>query len=58
MITNIYRIHAYNSIMWGYFQIGFIDFMFKCNSLLDYTNLFCPNDFDKNDKIILNIFSN
>ena len=26
--TNIFRIQAYNSIMYGYFCIGFIDFMF------------------------------
>ena len=25
-ITNIYRIQAYNSIMYGYLCIGFIDF--------------------------------
>ena len=56
MITNIYRIQAYNSIMCGYFCIGFIDFMFKGKSLLDYTNLFSPNDFEKNDKIILIYF--
>ena len=40
IITNIYRIQAYNSIMCGYFCIGFTDFMFKGKSLLDYTNLF------------------
>ena len=27
IITNIYRIQAYNSIMCGYFCMGFIDFM-------------------------------
>ena len=42
VITNIYRIQAYNSVICGYFCIGFIDFMFK--SLLDYTNLFSPNN--------------
>ena len=36
--------------------IGFIDFMLKDKSLLDYTNLFSPNDFEKNDKVILNFF--
>ena len=40
IITNIYRIQAYSSIMCGYFCIGFTDFMFKGKSLLDYTNLF------------------
>ena len=39
-ITNIYRVQAYDSIMCGYFCIGFIDFMLKGKSLLDYTNLF------------------
>ena len=29
IITNIYRAQAYNSIMCGYFCIGFIDFMLK-----------------------------
>ena len=56
MVTNIYRIQAYNSIMHGYFCIGFIDFMLKSKCLLDYTNLFSPNDYDKNDKIILKYF--
>ena len=43
--TNIYRIQAYDSIMCGYFCIGFINFMFNCKSLTDDTNLFSPNDF-------------
>ena len=29
--------------MCGYFCIGFIDFILKGKSLLDYTNLFSPN---------------
>ena len=29
IITNIYRIQAYDSIMCGYFCIGFINFMFN-----------------------------
>ena len=32
IITNNYRIKAYNSIMCGYFCIGFIDFMLKGKS--------------------------
>ena len=39
------------------FYIGFIDFMLKGKSLLDYTNLFSPNDYEKNDKMMLKIFS-
>ena len=45
VITNIYGIQAYDSIMCGYFCIGFINFMFNGNSLTDYTSLFSPNDF-------------
>ena len=56
IITNIYRIQAYDSIMCGYFCIGFIDFMLKGESMLDYANLFSPNDYEKNDKIILKHF--
>ena len=56
IITNIFRTKAYDSIMCGYFCIGFINFMFKGNSLTDFTNLFSPNDFRKNDDIILNYF--
>ena len=52
VITNIYRIEAYDSIMCGYFCIRFIDFMLKDKSLLEYPNLFSPNDYEKNDKII------
>ena len=51
--TNTYRIQAYDSIMCGYFCIGFIDFMLKAKRLLEYTNLFCTNDYEKNDKIML-----
>ena len=51
--TNIYRIQANNSVMCGYFCIGFIDFMLARKTLTDYTALFSPHDFDKNDQIIL-----
>ena len=54
--TNIFRIQADNSIMCGYFCIGFIDFMFAGKSLIDFTSLFSPYDFKKNDKIILAYF--
>ena len=53
---NIYRIQAYDSIMYGYFCIGFINFMFNGKSLTDYTNLFSLNNFNKNDDIILKYF--
>ena len=57
IITNIYRIQAHDLIMCGYFCTGFINFMFNGNSLTDYTSLFSPNDFKKNDDIILKYFS-
>ena len=56
MIAIIYRIQAYDLTMCGHFCTGFIDFMSKNKSLLDYTNLFSPNDFEKNDKITLKYF--
>ena len=58
IISNIYRIQNYDSIMCGYFCIGLIDYMFKGKSLTDHTNLFSPNNFKKNDDIILNYFLN
>ena len=54
--TNIFRIQAYDSIMCGYFCIGFIDFMLSGKTLTDFTNLFSQNNFKKNDDIILNYF--
>ena len=56
IITNIYGRKAFDSIMCGYFCIGFVDFMLKDKSLLDYTNLFYPNDYEKNNKIIIKYF--
>ena len=58
IIANIFRLQAYDSVMWGYFCIGFIDFMLKFNNLTDFTNLFSPNNFKKNYDIILNYFLN
>ena len=40
IIGNIFRIQAYDSVLCGYFCIGFINFMFKGNSLTNFTNLF------------------
>ena len=51
-----FRIQADNSIMCGYFCIGFINFMSAGRSLIDFTCLFSPNDFKKNDDIILELF--
>ena len=54
--TNIFRIQADNSVMCGYFCIGFIDFMLARKSFVDFTSLFSPYDFKKNDVIILRYF--
>ena len=42
IITNMYRIPAYDLTMCIYFCVAFIDFMLKGKCLLDYTNLFSP----------------
>ena len=56
VVTNIQRIQAYDSIMCRYFCKGFFYFMLKEKSLLEYTNLFSPSDYKKNDKMILKFF--
>ena len=48
---------AYHSIMCGYVCIGFIDFMIKDKSLLDYINLFPPNEFEEKTKKKTETFS-
>ena len=45
--TNMFRIQAGNSVMCGCSCIGFIDFMFKNKSLIDFTGLFFPYDCKK-----------
>ena len=55
MIANIYK-QAYDSIMCEHFCIALIDIMIKGKSFLDYKNLLSPNDYEKNDKIILKYF--
>ena len=54
--ANIFRVQANDSLMCSYFCIGFIDFILVGKKLTDYTNLFSPYDFDKNDSIILSYF--
>ena len=39
-LTYIFRIQAYDSVMCGYFCIGFTDFMLKGKTLTDFTNLY------------------
>ena len=40
--------HAIRQFFWT----DFIDFMLKDKSLVDYTNLFSPHDYENNEKII------
>ena len=53
---NNFRIQAYDSIMCRYFCIALIDFLLARKTLTEFTNLFSPNNFLKNNDIILNYF--
>ena len=56
--ANIFRVQANDSVMCGYSCIEFIDFMLAGKKMTDYTSLFSPHDFKKNDNIILPYFKN
>ena len=45
--TNIFIIQAYDSVMCGYFCIGFINYVLKGKSLTDFTKLFLQNNFEE-----------
>ena len=55
IITNTFRIQAYDSIMCGYFCIWFVDFMFKGKTLTAFANLFSSNDLEKNFGLLFEI---
>ena len=55
--ANIFRVEANNLLMCGYFCIGFLDYMLAGKQLTDYTSLFSPHDFEKNDDIVLSYFN-
>ena len=42
--------------MRGYFCIGFVSFMLNNKRQIDFTNLFSPNNFKKNEKEMLDYF--
>ena len=44
IIANMFRVQANNSIMCGYFCIGFVDFMLAGKKLTDFTSMFSPYD--------------
>ena len=54
--TNIFRLEEYNSTRSRYLCIGFVDFMLNGKILLEYANLFLPNEDENNPKVILNLF--
>ena len=49
---NTFRIQDNESIMSRFNYIAFIEYMLVGKYLLDYTNLFSPNHYKKNDKMI------
>ena len=56
MKGNIFRVQESNSVMCGYFCIGFIDFMLAGKKLTDSMSTFSPYDFKKNDITTLSYF--
>ena len=54
--ANIFRVQANNLIMCRYFCIGLTDFMIAGKKLTDFTGLFSPHDFERNDTIIFIYF--
>ena len=42
--------------MSGFYCTAFIEYMLAGKTLLDYTNLFSPNGYKKNEKIIYKYF--
>ena len=53
---NIFRKKDNESIMCGFYSIAFIEYMLAEKTLLNYTNLFSPNDYKKNGKVIYKFF--
>ena len=50
--ANIFQVQSSNSIIRGYFCIGFIDFMLAGKKLTDFTSMFSPYEFEKSDGIV------
>ena len=53
---SILGIQDNESIMCRFYCIAFIEYMLWGKTLLDYTNLFSPNDYKKNDKKLCKYF--
>ena len=54
--ANIFQVQSSNSIIRGYFCIGFIDFMLAGKKLTDFTSMFSPYEFEKSDGIVWSYF--
>ena len=54
---NIFRMQGNESVMCEFYCIAFIEYILSRKTLLDYINLFCPNDYEKNDKIMYKYFN-
>ena len=46
---NTIRIQDNDSIMCAFYCVAFVEYMLAGKTLLDYTNLFSPNDYENND---------
>ena len=44
---NMFRIKCDDSIMCEFYCITFIEYMIRLKTLLDYSNLFSPNEYQK-----------
>ena len=44
---NIFRIQSDDSVMCEFYCVALIEYMIERKTLLDYTNLFSPNDYKK-----------
>ena len=49
---NVFRIQDDDCTTSEFYYNGFIEYVIAGKTLLDHTNLFSPNDYKKNDKII------
>ena len=56
VVTNNFRIQAYDSVKCGQFCIGFINFMLGGKNLTNFNNIFSLNNYKKDDDIILRYF--
>ena len=54
--ANMFRVQANNSVLCGHFCNGSIEFMLAGRKLTDFTSLFSPYVFKKNDNIFLSYF--